>query len=111
VRQPFRLRVLGSVPASAVAAAAREKAAASDRFGLDLIACHLTIERADGRGYTVNIRATLTDGEFGVDGVRHDDVAVALHEAFGALQRRIDDAIHHAGDGVPVLVTGAPVRR
>jgi hypothetical protein len=105
MRPAFQLRILGSVPAAAAAATAREKAAKLDAFQRDLMACRVTIERLgadgrEGRSYAVRIDVTMASGALCVDRVRHEDVCVALRDAFDAMRARIEDSARVAAGRV-----------
>lgn len=97
MKQPMQLRFLGMEPSEAVAAAARDKAAKLDRFHPDLMTCRVTIERVDrhqqqGQHFAVRIDVTLPGEELSIDRVQHEDVYVALRDAFDDIRRRIQDS-------------------
>lgn len=96
MKQPLQLRFLGMGTSDAVAAAVRDKAAKLDQFHPDLMSCRVTVELVDrhqqqGRQFAVRIDATLPGEELSVDRVRHEDVYVALRDAFDDMRRRIQD--------------------
>lgn len=97
MKQALQIRFLGMAPSEAVEAAAREKAEKLDRFRPDLMACRVTIELVDkhqhhGRHYAVRIDVTMPGHEVAVDRVRHEDVYVALRDAFDDATRQIQDS-------------------
>ena len=98
VKQPLEVRFIGMEASPAVEAAAREKAAKLDLFRADLMSCRVTIELVDkhkhqGRRYAVRIDVTLPGNELGVDRVQHEDVYVALRDAFDDMKRQVQDGV------------------
>ncbi|HVO17530.1 MAG TPA: HPF/RaiA family ribosome-associated protein [Alphaproteobacteria bacterium] len=85
----------------AIEAKALEYAQRLDRFADRIMGCRVDIEQTaqhhhQGRMYRVRIDLTVPGGEVVVDrdaGLdhRHEDVYVALHDAFEAARRRLED--------------------
>lgn len=103
MKQPLQLAFIGMEPSAAVEAAVREKAAKLDRFHPDLMACRVTIELLDrhkhqGRHFAVRIDLTMHGAELVVDRVQHEDVYVALREAFDDMKRRVQDTVRRLQD-------------
>ena len=97
MKQPLQIRFIGLEPSPAVETAAHEKAAKLDQFRPDLMSCRVTIELLDkhkhqGRHFAVRIDLTLPGGELSVDRVLHEDVYVALRDAFDDMKRRVQDS-------------------
>ena len=98
MKQPLDLRFIGLTPSEAVEAAVRRKVAHLERFRQDLMACRVTIEQVDkhrhqGRHYAVRIDLTIPGHELTVNRVQHEDVYVALREAFDDLRRQAQDRL------------------
>ena len=101
MKQPLQIRFLGLEPSEAVETAAREKAAKLDRFFPEIMACRVSIElthkhQQQGRRYAVRVDVTLPGHELVVDRVQHEDVYVAMRDAFDDIKRRIDDTAQRA---------------
>lgn len=96
MKQPLEIRFLGLSPSPAVEAAARQKAAALDRFCDTLMSCRVTIElqhkhQQQGRPFAVRIDVTLPGSELVVDRVENEDAHVALRDAFDNMTRQLQD--------------------
>ncbi|HVO08853.1 MAG TPA: HPF/RaiA family ribosome-associated protein [Burkholderiaceae bacterium] len=101
MKQPLEVRFLGLEPSPAVEAAARAKAAKLDQFRGDLMSCRVTIELAhkhkhQGQPFAVRIDATMSGRELCVDRVQHEDVYVALRDAFDDMKRQIEESAQRA---------------
>jgi cold shock CspA family protein len=91
----------GIDPSPAVEAKALEYAGRLDRFADRIMGCRVDIEQTGqhhhkGRLYRVRIDLTVPGGEIAIDrdpgkDHRHEDVYVALHDAFEAARRRLED--------------------
>lgn len=85
----------------AVEAAVREQAARLERFYRHIIACRVAVElaqhkQANNAVYHVRIDVTVPGEELVVGrdlrrATPHQDVFLAVHEAFRAMQRRLED--------------------
>lgn len=81
----------------------REKAAGLEKFFQPIISCHVVIERSNHRHHQGNIfEITILVGIPGNDVIvshepgtdhRHEDVYVALHDAFDKARRRLQDQV------------------
>lgn len=88
-------------PSPAMEELVREHAARLDRFFDRIIACRVVIESPHrhhhkGRVYTVHVHLSVPGGELvvGRDGQSdhaHEDLKVAIHEAFDAARRELED--------------------
>jgi ribosomal subunit interface protein len=118
MKQPLQLQFLGMEPSEAVAAAVREKAAKLDQFRADLMACRVVVEhlnkhKQQGRQFAVRLDVTLPGHEISVDRVQHEDVYVALRDAFDDMKRRIEDGVRQTRGDVkqhPQMLHGEVVR-
>ncbi|MGF7213014.1 ribosomal subunit interface protein [Skermanella aerolata] len=89
----------------AIEARIREKAEKLDRFYPHVMRCHVTVEvphrhHHQGRLYEVNVDVTVPKGELVVtrEGHRnhaHEDIQVAIRDAFDAAVRRLEDYARH----------------
>ena len=98
MKQPVEIRFLGLEVSEAVEAKAREKALKLDQFCDDLMSCRVTIEllhkhSQQGQPYGVRIDVTLPGHELTVDRSAHEDVYVALRDAFDDMRRQIEEAV------------------
>jgi ribosomal subunit interface protein len=98
VKQPLEVRFLGMEASPAVEAAVRAKAAQLDQFRGDLMACRVTIalehkHKHQGHPYAVRIDLTMSGQERCIDRVQHEDVYVALRDAFDGIKRQIEEAV------------------
>jgi ribosomal subunit interface protein len=98
MKQPLQVSFLGMDPSPALESAAREKAAKLDQFCPDIMSCRVAIElkhkhRHQGRHFAVRIDLTVPGRELAVDRVEHEDVYVALREAFDDMRRQVEDEV------------------
>jgi ribosomal subunit interface protein len=101
MKQPLQIVFNGMAPSAAVEAAVRDKAARLDRFRSDLMSCRVSIELADrhqqqGRQFAVRIDVRAPGAELVVDRVQHEDVYVALRDAFDDMKRQVQDGARRA---------------
>jgi ribosomal subunit interface protein len=89
---------LRDIPDSpAVESRIREKAAKLDRFHSRLMSCRVTVEspqqrKHQGRLYSVHIDLKVPGGgELVVNRAQHEDVFVAIRDAFNAAARQLED--------------------
>lgn len=85
-------------PSEAVELAARKKADKLDTLCQDIMSCRVSIEQThkhqhQGRPYAVRVDVTLPAHELSVDRVQHEDVYVALREAFDNMKRQLEDTV------------------
>jgi ribosomal subunit interface protein len=88
-------------PSEAVEARVRNRAAALERFHPRITGCHVVVEahhrrHRQGRLYHVAIHLVLPEGELAVTRDpaghhAHEDIYVAVRDAFDALERRLQD--------------------
>jgi len=88
---------LRNIPASdALDAAIREKAAKLDLFYAHIMRCHVVIEvpakhKHQGKEFTVRIDLTVPGKEIVITRDHHEDVYVALRDAFDIAKRQLED--------------------
>ena len=87
---------------AAVEAAVRERAAKLEQFATDITSCRVTIEaphkhHQQGNIYTVRVALHYPGGEAvatrSAENHSHEDVYVALRDAFRAARRRLQDGV------------------
>lgn len=98
MKLPVQINFHGVDPSEAVEAAVRDKVARLERFCGSLVRCRVVIElaqkhRQQGRPFGVCIDLTLPGRELVVGRVEHEDVYVALRDAFDAMRRQLEDAV------------------
>lgn len=109
MKLPVHIQFHGMEPSDALEARAREHAHKLESFASDLMACHIVIDleqkhQHQGRPYSVRIDLTMPGRELVVNRVRHEDVHIALRDAFDDMTRQLEDAVrrrrgqekHHA---------------
>lgn len=92
------IRFVGMEPSEALETAAREKIAKLEQFCPQIMACHVVIDlphrhRAQGRQFSVRVDLTLPGRELAVSRVEHQDVYVALREAFDGMKRQLEETM------------------
>lgn len=100
---PLEIRFHNMTPSPAIERAARERAAKLEQFADDIVSCRVTIEaphkhHRQGKLFHVSVDVRLPGGE--VVASRdpaahhaHEDVYVALRDAFKAVRRRLQDYV------------------
>jgi ribosomal subunit interface protein len=98
---PLQITFRGMPPSEAVEARVREKAAKLERFHGRITSCHVTIEaphhhQTKGNLLRVLVDVTVPGGELianrnGKQNPAHEDVYVALRDAFDAITRQLED--------------------
>jgi len=98
MKQAPDIRFIGMEPSDALEAAALEKASKLDQLCPQLMACHVVIElphrhRSQGRQFAVRVDATVPGRTLTVSRIEHEDVYVALRDAFDGMRRQLEDAM------------------
>jgi ribosome-associated translation inhibitor RaiA len=93
----------GMDPSEALRAEIERRAQKLLQFAPRLIGCHTTVtfgeqRHQQGNRYLVRVRATMPGGEFDAGGTppldqSHQDVYVAVRDAFDALRRQLEDHV------------------
>ncbi|MDH5389232.1 MAG: HPF/RaiA family ribosome-associated protein [Gammaproteobacteria bacterium] len=101
MRQPLQVNFRDIPPSDAVEAKIREKAAKLDEFYDQIMACKVMVEAPHARHhkgmlYHVRIDLTVPNGELVVNRSpkehhAHEDVYVAIRDAFNAARRKLQD--------------------
>lgn len=100
---PLQITFRDIGPSPAVEAAIRERAARLDRFHPHITGCHVTVEGGHrhhhkGHLYKVKISVTIPGGEIVATHAHprdhaHEDVYVAIRDAFDAVTRQLEDRV------------------
>lgn len=98
MKQPLQIQFLGVEPSPAVESAVREKVDKLDRYCPDIVSCRVKVEQVQkhqhqGRRFAVRIDLKIPDHELAVDHALHEDVYVALRDAFDDMRRQLEDAV------------------
>jgi ribosomal subunit interface protein len=98
MKLPLEIVFRGLEPSPAIESVARDKAHKLEQFHHDIMSCRVDIEQQDkhkhqGRSFAVRIHVAMPGHELTVDRVEHEDVHIALREAFDDMKRRIEDAV------------------
>ena len=101
---PLQITFRDMEPSDAVEANIRERATRLDRFYDHIMSCRVVVESPHahhhkGRLFQVKIDVTVPDGELTVNHGHHhkdhshEDVYVAIRDAFAALRRQLEDYV------------------
>jgi ribosomal subunit interface protein len=95
---PAQIVYHGFERSDALDAAVHDKLAHLERFSSDLTGCRVVLDlghrhKHQGHPFGVHIVLTLPGRELIVDRVEHEDVYVALRDAFDAMKRQLEDAV------------------
>lgn len=112
MRLPLRITFKGMDRSEAVEAAVKERAEKLDRFCDDIMGCRVVVEAAhrrhhQGKLYDVRIDITMPKEEIvvnrepGLDHA-HEDVYVAVRDAFDAARRRLEDYVRRRRRNVKI---------
>jgi ribosomal subunit interface protein len=93
---PVQVTYRGMESSASLEDAVREKAAKLEQFYPRLMSCRVVIEEAGrhktkGRQFVVHVDLTAPGGEIAVNRDHHEDVYVALRDAFDAARRKLED--------------------
>jgi ribosomal subunit interface protein len=99
MKLPVHIQFLGMEPSDALEASAREHVHKLESFASDIMACRVGIDleqkhKHQGRPYSVRIDLTLPGHELVVSRIQHEDVYVALRDAFDSMKRQLADVVH-----------------
>jgi cold shock CspA family protein/ribosome-associated translation inhibitor RaiA len=107
---PLQITFKDMAPSPAIESQVREKSAKLERFFDRIIGCHVTIESPHrhgqkGRLYGVRIDLTVPGREIvvthsGPQDHRHEDIRIAVGDAFRAAARQLEDHARKVGGAV-----------
>ena len=95
---PLQITFRDMPPSEAVEQRIREKAAKFERFSDRMLGCHVVVEmpqrhKHQGKLHSVHIDLTVPGKELAVNRVEHEDVYVAIRDAFNAAQRQLESFV------------------
>ncbi len=98
-------------PSAAVRQKAQEYIGRLEKLSDRIISCRVVIDlntkhKHKGRLYGVRIAVTLPGLELVVNRIEDVDVYIALHQAFSAMRRRLEEAVHQRGEAVRQAARG-----
>lgn len=93
---PLKITLEDITHSDAIEAAIREKAGRLDRFYPHIMSCRVSVRLAgkhshQRRPYNVHIDLTVPGGEIAVNHDMHEDIYVAIRDAFDAARRKLED--------------------
>lgn len=95
---PVHVQFHGMEPSAALESSAREHVHKLEAFAPDIMACRVGIDleqkhKHQGRPFGVRIDLTMPGHELVVNRVQHEDVHVALRDAFDKMKRQLEDVV------------------
>jgi ribosomal subunit interface protein len=95
---PVHIQFHGMESSDALETSAREHADKLEAFAPDIMTCRVAIDleqkhQHQGRPYGVRLDLTLPGHELVVNRVQHEDVYVALRDAFDSMKRQLEDLV------------------
>ena len=104
---PVEITVRGMPRSAALDASIREKVARLEEFHPRITRCHVTVEESgkhqhQGRRFAVHIDVRVPGREIAVTHEQHEDVFVALRDAFDAAKRQLEDVVREKRGDVKV---------
>lgn len=98
MRQAAQVSFHGLEPSAALEEAIHRKLQHLERFSDDIVSCRVAVDllqkhQHQGRPFGVCINLTIPGHELVVSGVQHEDVYVALRDAFDDMKRQLEDAV------------------
>lgn len=115
-RLPVQITFRGLDPSAAIDHAVRAHAAKLERLHDRLTGCHVIVElphrrQHQGKVYDVRIDLTLPGDEIAVSRDRsanhaHEDVYVAIRDAFDAARRQLEDHVRRERDSIKIAEGG-----
>lgn len=104
---PVEITVRGMSRSPALEARIREKAARLEEFHPRITRCHVTVEefgkhQHQGRRFVARIDVRVPGREIAVTHEHHEDVFVALRDAFDAAKRQLEEVVREKRGDVKV---------
>jgi ribosome-associated translation inhibitor RaiA len=95
---PLQITYRDMPHSDALDAKIREKAAKLDEFHHQVISCRVTVEAIDrhshrGNEYCIRLDIKVPQHEIAINRDHHEDVYVALRDAFNAAYRKLEDTV------------------
>jgi ribosome-associated translation inhibitor RaiA len=96
MQTPLQITIRHMAHSHALTTRIREEAGKLSGFYPDIVSCRVVIEQRDrhksqGRSFNVRIALGIPGHELNVNHDHHEDVYVALRDAFASLTRRLED--------------------
>ncbi len=101
MEKPLQITFRHMDPSDALEAKIRERAEKLEKFHDQIMSCHVIVEaphrhQHKGKLYWIHLDITVPDGEIVVNRnpskkTSHEDVYVAIRDAFNAARRRLED--------------------
>ena len=93
---PLQITLRNLARSAAVEAEIRKKADKLDRFHQQIVSCRVVVElpsrhKHQGKEFVVRLDIKVPGSEIVVNHDHHEDLYVALHAAFDAAQRQLED--------------------
>jgi ribosomal subunit interface protein len=93
---PLQITLRNLARSEAVDAEIRKRADKLERFHQQIVSCRVVVElpsrhKHQGKEFVVRLDIKVPGSEIVVNHDHHEDLYVALHEAFDAAQRRLED--------------------
>jgi ribosomal subunit interface protein len=93
---PLQVSLHGISSSDALQNAIRDKAATLERYYAHIVSCRVVLElegrhKRHGRQFSVRIDVKVPSGEIAVNRQEHEDLQVALRDAFDAARRKLED--------------------
>lgn len=98
MKLPVHIQFHGMEPSDALETSAREHAHKLELFDPGIMACRVAIDleqkhKQQGRPYSVRIDLTIPGHELVVNRVQHEEVYVALRDAFDNMKRQLEEVV------------------
>ena len=96
MQTPLQITFRNFPSSDAVEARIRAKAAKLEEFHPRIMSCHVVVEELDrhqkqGRQFTVRLDIRVSGHEIAIDRDHHEDIYVALRDAFNAAGRKLEE--------------------
>ena len=93
---PLRITLRNIAKSEAVEAAIRRRAAKLDRYHRHIVSCRVVVEipsrhKHQGKEFVVRLDIKVPGSQIVVNHDHREDLYAALHDAFDAAQRRLED--------------------
>lgn len=98
MKLPVHVQFHGLTHSDALELSARAQAHKLESFSPNIMACRVVIDmehahKHQGRPFSVRIDLTLPGHELVVNRVQHEDVTVAMRDAFDRMRRQLEDVV------------------
>lgn len=99
MKSPLQITFHNIQNSEAVEEYVQDKLKKLDTLFADIISCHVTIElphkhHHQGKQFNVRVNLSVPGDEIIVNRDHHEDIFIALREAFDAVKRQLEDYIH-----------------